>query len=93
MVANTFGDQFADGLLAVEPGKWSGPLESGYGTHLVFVSARQASRKAEFETVRDRVLTEWRRNSEQEVSRDYLARLRKKYGVEVEDSAEALLEP
>jgi hypothetical protein len=93
MIASTFGDRFADGLLAVEPGKWSGPLESGYGTHLVFVSARQAARKAEFETVREKVLAEWRRDSEQKVSRDYLARLREKYGVEVEDSAKALLEP
>jgi len=92
-VASAFGDEFADALLAVELGEWSGPLKSGYGTHLVLISARQAARKPAFEAVRDKVADEWRRESEEKVSQDYLARLREKYGVEFEDSAEALLEP
>ncbi len=91
-IANAFGDEFADALLAVEPGKWSGPLKSGYGTHLVFVSARQAARKPAFEAVRDRVVAEWRRESEQKVSQEYLARLREKYGVGFDDGVKAQLE-
>lgn len=92
-VANAFGDAFADALLTVEPGKWSGPLKSGYGTHLVFVSARQTAGRPAFDTVRDKVVAEWRRESEQKVREAYLARLRKKYGVEFEDSVKAQLEP
>ena len=92
-IANAFGDEFADALLTVEPGKWSGPLKSGYGTHIVFVSARETARKPAFETVRDKVVAEWRRESEQKVSRDYLARLREKYGVEFDDSVKAQFEP
>ena len=92
-IANAFGDEFADALLAVETGKWSGPLKSGYGTHLVFVSARETARKPAFEAVRDKVIAEWRRESEQKVSQDYLARLREKYGVEFDDSVKAQLEP
>lgn len=30
-VARLFGAAFADRLLQVEPGRWAGPLESGYG--------------------------------------------------------------
>ena len=93
LVANAFGDEFADALLTVEPGKWSGPLKSGYGTHLVFVSAREATRKPAFLAVRDKVVAEWRRESEQKVSQEYLARLREKYGVEFEDSVKAQFEP
>jgi PPIC-type PPIASE domain len=92
-VANTFGEEFADALLAIEPGKWSGPLKSGYGTHLVFVSARQIAQKPAFEAVRDKVIAEWRRESEQKASKDYLARLREKYGVEFDDSVKAQFEP
>ena len=92
-IANAFGDEFADALLAIEPGKWSGPLKSGYGMHLVLVSAREAARKPAFEAVRDKVVAEWRRESEQKVSQDYLARLREKYGVEFDDSVKAQLEP
>ncbi|MEI5682079.1 peptidyl-prolyl cis-trans isomerase [Mesorhizobium sp. CGMCC 1.15528] len=92
-VANAFGTEFADALLAVEPGKWTGPLKSGYGMHLVFVSERQTARMPPFEAVRDKVVTEWRRESEQKASQDYLAQLRQKYGVKVDDSAKAQLEP
>jgi parvulin-like peptidyl-prolyl isomerase len=92
-IANAFGDEFADALLTVETGKWSGPLKSGYGTHLVFVSARQADKQPVFEAVRDKVAEEWRRESEQKASRDYLARLREKYGVTIDDDAKAVLEP
>lgn len=92
-IASTFGDEFAEALLRVEPGKWSGPLISGYGTHLVFVSAREAARKPAFEAVRDKVVAEWRRESEQKTSQDYLARLREKYGVEFDDSVKAQIEP
>lgn len=93
VIANTFGDDFADALLTVEPGKWSGPLKSSYGTHLVFVSAKETVRKPAFEAVRDKVVADWRRESEQKVSREYLARLREKYGVEFDGSAKAQLEP
>jgi hypothetical protein len=92
-VSGVFGDEFADSLLVVEPGRWSGPLKSGYGTHLVLVTAREAASAPVFETVRDKVLAEWRRDSEQKASQDYLVRLRDKYGVELDDSAKALLEP
>ena len=92
-VANAFGDDFADTLLAAETGRWVGPLKSGYGTHLVFVSTRAPARKPAFAAVRDKVVSQWRRDSEQKASADYLARLREKYGVAFDDSVKAHLEP
>src|SRR5213593_86642 len=38
-VAKTFGPVFARGLFAVAPRAWAGPIESGYGWHLVWVDA------------------------------------------------------
>jgi len=35
-----FGERFADAVLTAEPGRWIGPVESGYGLHLVFVRDR-----------------------------------------------------
>ena len=91
--SGAFGDEFADSLLVVEPGRWSGPLKSGYGTHLALVTARETASAPVFEAVRDKVLAEWRRDSEQKASQDYLVRLREKYGVELDDGVKALLEP
>lgn len=39
-VARLFGEQFAGALLQAAPGSWSGPVRSGYGVHLVQVTAR-----------------------------------------------------
>ena len=35
-----FGPDFATSLLRLEPGRWSGPVASGYGLHLVWLSER-----------------------------------------------------
>jgi|RhiMetdeSRZDD1v2_1073273.scaffolds.fasta_scaffold07240_7 hypothetical protein len=39
-LARHFGDEFADKILAFEPGKWGGPIASTFGLHLVWVHAR-----------------------------------------------------
>jgi hypothetical protein len=44
-----------------------------------------------FELVRDEVLKEWRRDREKTANRDYMARLREKYGVKFDDSVKALV--
>jgi hypothetical protein len=92
-VSNMFGEDFAKAVFALQPGQWSGPLKSGYGLHLAFASAGMAASKPQFDTVRDKVAEEWRREKEESINRDYLARLREKYGVALDDSIKALLEP
>ena len=71
-VSNMFGDEFADIVLEIEPGKWSGPIKSGYGMHVVLVTGREASDPPAFDMVRDRVLAEWRRDNEKKVARTTL---------------------
>ena len=41
-VARAFGTGFATRVAAMEPGRWSGPVESPYGLHLVLVTGRVA---------------------------------------------------
>jgi PPIC-type PPIASE domain len=40
-VARQFGEEFADALVQLEPGRWHGPIRSGYGLHVVLVRERQ----------------------------------------------------
>jgi hypothetical protein len=54
-VARLFGEDFASRLLDVEPGKWSGPIESSYGVHLVWVNERVEERLPPLAEVRDAV--------------------------------------
>ena len=57
----------------------------------MLVTQRTPTEPKPFETVRDSVLTEWRGEKQTELSRDYLVELRKKYGVELDDSTKTML--
>ena len=39
-VARSFGDEFAQELMKIEPGQWKGPVESPYGLHVVLIRER-----------------------------------------------------
>jgi len=58
-IAKDFGQPFAAALEKLPAGQWQGPVESGYGLHLVFVSARTEGRTPALEEVREAVRREW----------------------------------
>jgi len=83
-IAGMFGDEFAAALLSLEPGRWAGPLASGYGLHAVFVSERTDARVPELAEVYERVLADWRRARREEIADAAYERLRERYEVTVE---------
>ena len=58
-LAKDFGPQFAQAILKVEPGSWRGPIESGYGWHLVFVESITPGRVPAFEEAEPDVKIAW----------------------------------
>ncbi|MBR0791902.1 peptidyl-prolyl cis-trans isomerase [Bradyrhizobium manausense] len=88
-----FGGGFARAVFALEPGAWSGPIQSGYGLHLVQVSARQDGQLRPFAELRDRVIEEWKREQETRAKELYLVELRKKYRLVVDDAVRPLMTP
>ncbi len=54
-VSGLFGEGFAEKILGLEPGHWKGPIESGYGLHLVFVRERIEGNLSRLDEVRDAV--------------------------------------
>ncbi len=92
-VASQFGAEFARALFALDPGKWHGPFESGYGLHLVRVTEMRKAQPRPFTAVRAQVLEEWRREKEQTANEQYLAGLIKKYDVVVDESVKPLFRP
>jgi hypothetical protein len=55
-VAGLFGEAFADRVLGLPLDRWAGPVESGYGLHLVVVTHRTPGRLPSLAEVRDRVV-------------------------------------
>lgn len=90
-LSSLFGAEFAHTVFELAPGSWHGPIRSSYGLHLVQVTQIQAAEAPPFETVRASIEREWRHDREKQMKAAYLARLREKYGVTVEDSIKPLL--
>jgi parvulin-like peptidyl-prolyl isomerase len=58
-LAKEFGPQFALAVAKLPPGSWQGPIESGFGWHLVFVDTAIPGRVPAFEEVEPDVRTAW----------------------------------
>jgi parvulin-like peptidyl-prolyl isomerase len=65
VVDGNFGRGFYAALAAAPEGRWSGPLESAYGQHLVNILARSAPGQPTLDAVRADVLEAWRREQAQ----------------------------
>jgi PPIC-type PPIASE domain len=79
-----FGPGFAALVSELPSARWSGPVASVYGLHLVWVHERTAARPAPFEAVRGRVVHALLRDRAEIRLRDRLAALRAWYPLEIE---------
>lgn len=53
-LARVFGREgLASGIFALEANRWSGPIVSGLGWHLVYVNSREPARSSSFDEVRE----------------------------------------
>lgn len=92
-VAGVLGQEFARQVFALDAGKWQGPIESGYGLHLVRIAEKTAAQPIEFAAARGEVLSLWRRQREEQGREQYFAALLKKYDVIVDESVKPLVGP
>jgi hypothetical protein len=83
-VARLFGREFPKKLSALPVGRWSGPVESAYGLHLVLVRKRTAGRLPPLNEVRDAVLSEWRAAQRLELNANLHRQRRARYAVTVQ---------
>jgi hypothetical protein len=83
-IASSFGQLFADQLEELRTGEWSGPIESAFGVHLVFVDAKIERRLPALAEVREAVERDWRFARRGEASKGFHAEILARYRVEVE---------
>jgi hypothetical protein len=83
-ISKQFGHKFAAKLGDFPVGQWYGPVESGYGMHLVFVEERTEGHLPELAEVRDAVRREWANASRLESNEKFFRSLLKHYDVVVE---------
>ncbi|MGB5878789.1 MAG: peptidylprolyl isomerase [Thermoanaerobaculia bacterium] len=83
-VARELGTAFATAIFELPVGDWHGPIESGYGLHLVRVEEREEPYLPEFAVVRDKVETEYTSVKRRETNEAFYAKLREGYEIVVE---------
>src|SRR5215471_5174948 len=82
-VAREFGPPFAKALFQLKPGAWQGPVQSGYGWHLVFIDAIEPRRVPAFEEVEPDVKSAWLDQKQGEIKRTTFDAMRARYTVVV----------
>jgi hypothetical protein len=83
-VARDFGASFAARIAELQIGSWEGPVESGYGRHLVLVTSRVPGVLPAFDRVRAAVEREWQAEQRGRVNEKFYEALRAKYAITVE---------
>ena len=97
-IQKQFGRGFTTSLLELTPGQWHGPVLSGYGVHLVYVSSISEPPPPLFAEVRERVIQDWKIEKGEELNEQFYASLREQYTILIEEPTEgddvaALQEP
>ena len=80
-LAKEFGPPFALAIEKLKPGSWQGPVESGYGWHLVYVDSVIPGRIPAFEEIEADVRTAWLSEQKAQAWEKAYQEMRAKYSI------------
>lgn len=86
-LASIFGREFGMAVMKAPAGRWSGPIASSYGVHLVHVSRRGDPQPVELAAVRDAVLRDYLEERRQAGNAEVLARMKQNYDIVIDEAA------
>ena len=92
-VRRQMGTGFTDTVMQLEPGRWHGPVLSGYGVHLVYVYQLAEAPAPVFAEVQPQVLENWQKAQQEEFNETFFESLKSRYDIVIaEPPAGAVLE-
>jgi len=81
-VERVFGkSELSEALFAAPVAQWLGPIRSGYGWHLIYLTERKPSQPAVLDDVRSRVLADYMEEQREILNAQAVVRLRAKYTI------------
>ncbi|WP_207061283.1 peptidyl-prolyl cis-trans isomerase [Motiliproteus sp. SC1-56] len=80
-VDGAFGEGFFQQVAELPPGRWSGPVRSAFGQHLVRVTGRVAGGLPPLESVAEQVARDWRASRRAELAEGRLEALKGRYQI------------
>ena len=84
-VAQIFGQSFTEQLFQTETGNWHGPIESGYGLHLVRINEKLNARMPELAAAIDKVRTDYMFEQRQKTNKAIYERFKERYEIVIEN--------
>jgi len=79
-----FGPDFANSVIGLPIAEWSGPIQSSYGWHIVWLHGKQKDKLPTVESIRNKVLTDFLQVRREKRLRETLSDLRAKYSIRIE---------
>jgi len=89
----SFGSGFVEQVVELEPGLWHGPILSGYGTHLVYVTEVTRAPVPDYTEFAEQVRESWTAEKVEELGEQFVENLVAKYEVTIEEPEEVLTVP
>ena len=86
-VKKQFGDKFVTALTSVETGQWQGPIQSGYGVHIVLLEDCTKGRLPVLDEVRTSVRRDWMSDRKSRATEELYESLIQRYIVKIETPA------
>ena len=80
-IRRLFGGGFSDVVMKLEPGRWHGPVLSGFGVHLVYVYEHVTAPAPDFAKVRHLVLKNWQFDHQERFYQDFIKNLKDSYEI------------
>jgi len=84
-ISNLFGGEFAGQVYSLPVNRWSGPVASGYGLHLVYVHSRTAARVQPLAEAQQSVIRQWRAAKQQELNDLFYQGIHQRYEIILDD--------
>ena len=86
-IARLFGGKFANALEKLPQGGWQGPVTSGYGVHLVYITEHIPGRLPDLAEVRDAVSRDYQQQKREAANQAFYARLKQRYNISIDQTA------
>ena len=88
-IASVFGSQFAAAVDKVQPGSWQGPIESGLGWHLVFVTSMTLGRVPAYDEIEANIKAGWIYEQRAEARQRAFEAMKAHYEIHLPEAARA----
>lgn len=87
-ISRQMGAEFLSQIKNLKVGTWQGPIQSGYGAHLVFIEEKEAEKIAPFVEVKEQVLEDLNYENQRDTKALIYQEFKKKYNIEFDVKSE-----